>query len=91
MNMAINHEHQLTVLKDILSEHHLDRSGTVSECEQIERLAKSLIANDAVHSELKQTLSHIYTYSQSGKNATDLSSHIDQHEQQLAEWMDQLT
>ncbi len=65
--MAINHEHQLTVLKDILSEHQLDRSGTVAECEQIERLAKSLIANDAVHSELKQTLSHIYTYSQNGK------------------------
>jgi hypothetical protein len=90
-HMTINHEHQLIVLKDLLSDHQADRSGTVSECEQIERLAKSLMANDAVHSRLKNTLSDIYTYSQNGKNATDLSSHIEEHEQQLAEWMNELT
>ena len=40
--MPINQQHQLEVLKDILVNHQSDCCGTVSECEQLERLIQSL-------------------------------------------------
>ncbi|AEV20480.1 YtzH-like family protein [Geobacillus sp. G4] len=89
--MPLNYNHQLTVLRDILSEHQLDCCGTVSECEQIERLAKSLLANDEVDGQVKQILPHIYAYGQGGKYSTDLNAHISAHQGQLADWVNGLS
>lgn len=86
--MPLDHQHQMTILKDILSNHKEDGLGTVSECEQVERLAKSLIANESITNELKNTLTDVYSYSQQGKSATDLDAHVNSHEEQLSQWVE---
>ncbi|WP_018664036.1 YtzH-like family protein [Heyndrickxia acidiproducens] len=88
--MALTHRDQLTLLTDILDDHQTDCCGSVSECEQLERLVKSLLVNPAVQEEMKQTLTNVYGYSQAGKNAQHLDDHIEAHQNQLSEWVDQL-
>ncbi|MBA2873855.1 YtzH-like family protein [Thermaerobacillus caldiproteolyticus] len=89
--MPLNHKHQMVILKDILSNHQTDCCGTVSECEQIERLVRSLLGNEQVGAHVKSVLPDIYAYGQNGKYSTDLDSHILSHQQQLSEWVNQLT
>ena len=91
IDMTLDHNDQLTVLRDILSEHQLDCCGTVSECEQIERLVKSLLANSEVNAHVKQILPNIYAYGQDGKYSADLSAHISAHQSQLADWVNELS
>lgn len=85
--MPLNHEHQLTILKDILTNHQSDCCGTVSECEQLERLVQSLLANDQVTDDVKSKLNDVYYYSQSGKYSSDLDQHITNHQNQLSQWV----
>ncbi len=85
--MPLNHEHQLTILKDILTNHQSDCCGTVSECEQLERLVQSLLSNDQVTDDVKSKLNDVYYYSQSGKYSSDLDQHITNHQNQLSEWV----
>lgn len=88
--LPLDYNHQVSILKDILSNHQMDCCGTVAECEQLERLIKSLMTNSNIHSDLKNVLSSIYTYSQSGKNSNNLESHINSHQQQLTQWIDDI-
>lgn len=85
--MPINQQHQLEILKDILVNHQSDCCGTVSECEQLERLIQSLLANDSVNSDVKTMLNDVYYYSQSGKHSPDLDNHISGHQEQLSQWI----
>ncbi|MBO1581276.1 MULTISPECIES: YtzH-like family protein [Bacillus] len=85
--MPINQQHQLEVLKDILVNHQSDCCGTVSECEQLERLIQSLLANDSVNSDVKAMLNDVYYYSQSGKYSPDLDNHISNNQEQLTQWI----
>lgn len=85
--MPLNHEHQMAILKDILVNHQSDCCGTVSECEQLERLIQSLLANDNVSNEVKTMLNDVYYYSQSGKYSPDLDGHISGHQEQLSQWI----
>ena len=77
----------MTILKDILTNHQSDCCGTVSECEQLERIIQSLMNNDQLDASVKSTLSDIYYYSQSGKYSSDLDQHISSHQQQLSQWV----
>ncbi|MGM9985734.1 MAG: YtzH-like family protein [Bacillaceae bacterium] len=86
--MPLNHQHQMTILKDILSNQKEDCCGTVAEYEQVGRLAQSLISNDNIHNQLKDTLTNVYSYSVAGKNATDVDSHISSHQDDLSQWID---
>lgn len=88
--LPLDHNHQVSILKDILSNHQMDCCGTVAECEQLERLIKSLMTNSNIDSSFKNVLPNIYTYSQSGKNSTNLESHINDHQQQLTQWIDNI-
>jgi hypothetical protein len=88
--MPLNYEHQMIILKDILSNHQTDCCGTVSECEQIERLVKSLMGNENIEQNIKNVLPDIYTYGQNGKYSPNLDDHILSHQQQLSQWLDQL-
>lgn len=88
--MPLNHEHQLTILRDILMNHQSDCCGTVSECEQLERLIQSLLTNDQLDDGVKSKLSDVYYYSQSGKYSSDLDQHITNHQQQLSQWVSDL-
>ncbi len=90
MRMQLNHEHQLMLLKDILSEQQSECCGTISEYEQLERLIQSLLANDAIHDHLKQSLKNIYQYSQKGKNSRDSAQHITEYDQHITNWIEDL-
>ncbi|MDZ5472568.1 YtzH-like family protein [Bacillus sp. 31A1R] len=85
--MPINSQDQVNLLKDILNNHQTDCCGSVAECEQLERLVKSLMINADVNNNVKDVLQEIYSYSQHGVNSTDLDQHIESHQQQLSEWV----
>lgn len=88
--MSLSYQDQVNLLQDILVNHLVDCCGSVSECEQIGRLVKSLLANDSVSLELQPLLEEIYTYCQSGKNSPDLESHINAHQEELSQWVGQI-
>ncbi|MFS0864498.1 YtzH-like family protein [Fredinandcohnia sp. 179-A 10B2 NHS] len=88
--MPIDYTHQMDILKDILSNHQMDCCGTVAECEQLERLIQSLIANPNIDQGVKQVLTDIYSYSQDGKYTQHLDNHILSHQNQLSEWIDDI-
>ncbi|MCP8967496.1 YtzH-like family protein [Ectobacillus sp. SYSU M60031] len=85
--MPLSHQDQLTVLRDILNNHQCDCCGTVAECEQMERLIKSLMANDGIQADMKSMLNDVYYYSQAGKYSPDLDQHISNHQEQLTQWV----
>ena len=88
--MPLGYNDQMSVLKDILSNHQSDCCGTVSECQQIERLIKSMLGNDAANEQVKNTLYNIYDYSQNAKNTQHLDEHIQTHQQDLSQWVSEL-
>lgn len=85
--MPLNHHDQVNLLKDILSNHQTDCCGSVSECEQLERLVKSLMVNNNVNINVKTVLQEIYSYSQHGIQSNDLNQHIESSQHQLSEWV----
>lgn len=88
--MPLSQQHQVTILKDILSNHQSDCCGSVSECEQVERLVASLLANGQVNQQIIPILNEIHTYSQSGKTTDNLDNHITTHQDQLSSWVDSI-
>ncbi|WP_338449148.1 YtzH-like family protein [Niallia oryzisoli] len=88
--MPLQYQDQVNLLKDILSNHQTDCCGSVSECEQLERLIKSLMVNSNIDQNNKQVLDQIYSYSQSGINASNLDAHIELHQEQLSQWVDNI-
>lgn len=82
--MPLERQHQLEILKDILSNHQTDCCGSVSELEQLERLVKQLmLQSNTNHPVLEQ----IYSYSQNGINSSNLDQHIESHQGQLSQWV----
>ncbi|HWO96352.1 MAG TPA: YtzH-like family protein [Bacillus sp. (in: firmicutes)] len=88
--MPLDYSDQMSILKDILSNHQSDCCGTVSECEQIERLIKSMLGNETTNEQVKNTLYNIYDYSQSAKNTQHLDQHIQTNQQNLSQWVSEL-
>lgn len=88
--MPLEHQHQVALLKDILTEHQSDCCGTVAECEQLERVIKSLMVNTDIHQDLKSVLQNIYSYSQDGKNSPELNSYITSQQNVLTQWIDDI-
>ena len=87
IKMPLNHQDQVGLLKDILTNHLSDCCGSVSECEQLERLVKSLLVNSEVNTNVLPILQEIYDYSQHGINTNDLNQHIETNQNQLSEWV----
>ncbi|WML47264.1 YtzH-like family protein [Neobacillus sp. PS3-34] len=85
--MPISHHDQVTLLKDILNNHQADCCGSVSECEQLERLVKSLMVNSNINQNVKTILEEIYEYSQHGAQTADLDSHILSNQGRLSDWV----
>nr|WP_295970975.1 YtzH-like family protein [uncultured Bacillus sp.] len=88
--MPLQYSDQVNIIKDILMNHQTDCCGSVSECEQMERLIKSLLDNFNMNQTNKNVLEQIYHYSQGGKNSTNLDQHIESHQQQLSQWVDDI-
>lgn len=85
--MPLDHQDQVTLLKDILSNHQTDCCGSVSECEQLERLVKSLMVNTQIDQNVKNILEEVYTYSQHGAQTADLDQHISSNQENLSQWV----
>jgi hypothetical protein len=85
--MSLNYNDQMSILKDILTNQQSDCCGTVAECEQLERLIKSLMMNTAIDQNVKGILGDIYSYSQEGKYTQHLDNHINSHQNQLSQWL----
>jgi hypothetical protein len=85
--MPLDHQDQVTLLKDILSNHQTDCCGSVSECEQLERLVKSLMVNTQIDQNVKNILEEVYTYSQHGAQTADLDQHILSNQENLSQWV----
>ncbi|MBS4216763.1 YtzH-like family protein [Bacillus sp. FJAT-49711] len=88
--MSLKVQDQVGLLQDILVNHLEDCCGSVSECEQLGRLVKSLLASNSISSDMQPLLEEIYTYCQSGKNSSDLESHINAHQEELSQWVGQI-
>jgi hypothetical protein len=86
-HMPLNSQDQAAVLKDILSNHQTDCCGSVAECEQVERLVKSLMAHTGINQNVKGILQDIYEYGQHGAQSADLDNHIQAHQGQLSNWV----
>lgn len=85
--MPLNEQNQLAIISDILQNHQLECYGTVSECQQIQRVIQSLIAKQDINHPMKQTLYDIYEYGQQGKNTKDLEAHILTNQEQINHWL----
>ncbi|WP_040207592.1 YtzH-like family protein [Neobacillus jeddahensis] len=85
--MPLSHGDQVTLLKDILNNHQTDCCGSVSECEQLERLVKSLMVNTEIDQNVKNILQEVYQYSQYGSQTADLDQHISSNQENLSQWV----
>jgi len=86
--MTISVNNQLTLLLDILDEHHADCCGSVSEYQQIERLVTSLLANKSISDEqLLHLLPEIYNYGKQGESAQSLPDYITLNKTNLGNWI----
>ncbi|KAA0549047.1 hypothetical protein FZW96_03800 [Bacillus sp. BGMRC 2118] len=88
--MPLDLHNQISVLMDILSNQQTDCCGTVAECEQLERLVKSMLTNEHLSSEAKNVLMDVYQYSQNGKYSAHLDDHILSHQQDISRWIDDI-
>ena len=70
--------------------HQTDCCGSVSECEQIERLIKSLLINSNIDQNNKDTLNKFITIVKVGKTQLILDQHIESHQQQLSQWVNNM-
>jgi hypothetical protein len=88
--MPLSHQDQVTLLKDILTNHQTDCCGSVSECEQVERLVKSLMVNEQVDQNVKNILEEVYFYGQRGAQTADLDQHILSNQENLTQWVNNI-
>jgi len=88
--MPISEKDKLNLVKDILSNHQIDSCGSVSECEQLGRLVKSLMSHPHIEENSIPILEKIYNYSQNGVNSSQLDEHIEAHQQELSQWVNNI-
>nr|WP_263325386.1 YtzH-like family protein [Neobacillus sp. Marseille-Q6967] len=88
--MPLSHQDQVTLLKDILNNHQVDCCGSVAECEQLERLVKSLMVNTQIDQNVKSILQDVYDYSQHGVQSSDLDQHIQTNQGNLSQWVNSI-
>ena len=88
--MPLNYHDQVNLLTDILTNQQTDCCGSVAECEQLERLVKSLMVNSNLDQNVKPVLQEIYDYSQNGKNTSDLDEHILSNQENLSSWVNNI-
>ncbi|MEK3890323.1 YtzH-like family protein [Bacillus sp. FSL K6-3431] len=88
--MSLTHNNQVQLLEDILNNHLEDCCGTVSECQQLERLVQSLLGNQAIPEQMQPLLENIYAYCQEGCQSNDLNNHIHSNQEQLSQWVGEI-
>ncbi|WP_066292158.1 YtzH-like family protein [Bacillus sp. FJAT-29937] len=88
--MPISQQDKLNLLKDILNNHQMDCCGSVSECEQLKRLVKSIMMQPGLDPYAQSVLEEIYYYSQHGSITAQLDNHIEAHQSELSQWVNEI-
>ncbi|KAE9714966.1 hypothetical protein GP712_26760 [Escherichia coli] len=88
--MGFNRQHQLPLIKDILTDHQLDCCGTVAEYEQVGRVIQLMLAKEDLDADIRQLLTDIYDYSQKGTSVSSIDAHIEEHQSHLSEWVENI-
>jgi hypothetical protein len=88
--MGLNRQHQLQLIKDILTDHQLDCCGTVAEYEQVGRVIQLMLAKEDLDADIRQLLTDIYDYSQKGTSVSSIDAHIEEHQSHLSEWVENI-
>ena len=88
--MPISQQDKLNLLKDILNNHQMDCCGSVSECEQLKRLVKSIMMQPGLDPYAHSVLEEIYYYSQHGSQSAQLDNHIEAHQSELSQWVNEI-
>lgn len=65
--------------------------GTVAECEQVERLIQSMLAKGYASTDVQATLQNVYKYTQDAKVFAHLDEHIQTNQQNLSQWVQELS
>jgi DNA-binding transcriptional regulator YbjK len=88
--MPLSPNDQYGLLRDILENHQDDCCGSVSECQQIQRIIQSILGSQSLDDNTQQLLYDIYAYSQTGRNTKNLDEHITNNQQHLTNWINDL-
>lgn len=89
--MALTTKDQMNVLYDLLSEHAQDCCGSVSEYQQIQRLARALLSKKAIdNDDFLQALPHIYDYGLNGEQTDNDAQFVSSNQAQLNEWVNSI-
>ncbi|QHE53305.1 YtzH-like family protein [Pontibacillus sp. HMF3514] len=89
--MPLTTKDQMNVLYDLLSEHAEECCGSVSEYQQIQRLARSLLSKKAINNDdFLQILPQIYDYGRDGEISDNDSNYVTSNQAQLNEWMNSI-
>lgn len=88
--MPLSHEHQISLLKDILNNQQTDCCGSVAEYEQVERLVKSLMINMNINNDIKNVLTEIYDYSKTGISSNNFEAYITSNQDNLTQWVEEI-
>lgn len=88
--MPLSYEHQISLLKDILSNQQMDCCGSIAEYEQVGRIVKSLMVNTNINDQVKNLLTDIYDYSHNGISSKDLEGHITSNQDNLTYWVNEI-
>jgi hypothetical protein len=88
--MPITSSDQIHLLHDILSNHKLDCCGSISECQQIQRIVQSLVNDNSIPYDMKNTLKEIYNYSAVPDSEQYLEHHIQHHNVELDSWINSI-
>ena len=88
--MGLNRQHQLQLIKDILTDHQLDCCGTVAEYEQVGRVIQLMLAKENLDAVVRQLLTDIYDYSQKGTSVSSIDAHIEAHQSHLSNWVENI-
>lgn len=89
-NVSLQQEHLIMILKDILENQHKECCGSVSEWEQAKRLIKSLLMDENLDQRTKSILTDIYSYCQQGAYSADINQHVQDHQNQLSQWVSEM-
>jgi hypothetical protein len=88
--MPLNYNDQVQLLSDILRNHTYDNCGTSSECQQLHRLANTLLQNPNIDSATREALQNIRDYGMTGSTHEQLSDHISSNSTYINTWIDSL-
>ncbi|MDF2557116.1 MAG: hypothetical protein K0R71_944 [Bacillales bacterium] len=88
--MTISKENHITLLKDILSTHCQDCSGSSSQYAQASRIVDNLLVEFGQEEDIKKVLSEIQNYCKQGTQLSYHTDHINENQTAISKWVEHL-